>query len=213
MSSSVANYGIVTNNTISSTTPFNLELWCGHTGGVPQYHLSLGQDATVLKRNNIDKIDSATLTIDLPAYIGCNKVNFCNPVHFRSDFAPASSVARLTDISLDGIEKNSVVFASSEHGAAGNVLCSKYTYSLCWEFTDALDLSGSTGQDCDGHDNPVGFNGSHMALSFDGNNLARELTHATGFPLANGMSDQCSILSGRLTLCGRRDDRDTVCCD
>ena len=177
---------IVTNNTISSCTPVNLELTCGHTGGVVQYHLSFSDDPTVLKRNGINTIKNATLCIDKPAYIGCNKVEFGDVKYFKSEIG-IDAGGLISDIGLDGV-LGTHDGATASFGVTGTVYDSKYQYCINWDFGDGLNVSE--------------FEGCKMALEFKGGKMDKRLTGDNGFPLCGGLSDQCSSLCGKLTLCG-----------
>ena len=204
---------IVTNNTVSSCTPMNFELWCKTTGGVLQHHLSFSKDPVIFKRNNVDKIDSVTLSIDQPAYLGCNKLDLCNSEYFPqgTGTVPNKATFKLTDIRPDGQTGNFVVFNNPQQA---DVSCpNKYSYHMVWDFSNgggSLDLSSASGN---GY---TGFIGCNMALELvllDSAGMSgaskedAEISKPeTGFPLCDGLSEQCSILGGKLTMCGSRNE-------
>ncbi len=196
-----SNQVIITNNTISSCTPVNLELTCGlgATGCSVQYYLNLSDDATVLKRNGVTLIENATLCIDLPAYVGCNKIPFYDSATMGLDARyfleqiPEGADGCLINIGLDGQPGPEISFGD----VVGEVKANEYSYSISWDFTTlpagGLDLSA--------------FDGCNMALVFKGpaaptDGEGRALTDTNGFPLCDGLDEQCSSLCGRLTLCG-----------
>lgn len=186
---------IIRNNTVSTCSPINLELWCKQNNGNLQYHLSLGQESIILKRNNVNLINSLKITIDQPSYIGCNKLELCNNVYFPKEDGGILNLttAKLTDITLDGKEGAFTDFSQTDV----KVSCDKKKYTLMWEFNPPLDLTTAVGN------NIVGFFGCNMVLDFTGGKTEKEISrNNVGFPLCDGLSESCSLLCGNISVCG-----------
>ena len=208
---------IITNNIISSCTPINIEVWCKNNNGILQHHLSFGQDPIIFKRNNVDKIDYVTFTIDRPAYLGCNKLELCNSQYFPQGTGKVLNNAtfKLTDIHPGGNTGNFVVF---DNTVQAEVKCNKYSYQIVWDFENDLDLSSATGGD--GY---TGFIGCNMALELvqlntNGSTKASkedvEISNPNiGFPLCDGFLEQCFVLCGKLTIYNNKNNKNNKCND
>ena len=183
----MSNKVIVTNNTLSSCSPANLRLTCGATGGALQYHVELSNDITVFKRNSVDQIDSVILQIDQPAYIGCARIDFGNTGYFKEDTLGNEQTLLFHDIGLDGKIKGDGVSGS----ATGTVKANPYSYSISWDLSsDPVNLDK--------------FEGCNMTFKFYDLSDPDRLTNSNGFPLCDGLEEQCASLCGRLTMCGTR---------